>query len=85
MRIHAFDGVAEHGAWHFLSVLFEKDAKNLDVFLAYFAEHPAASFVHEVVFFGEEELAEFEGVNKISLANEKECRDDCNTFFPEVF
>ena len=65
-----FEGVAQHGAGHLGGVLIEEGEQGRHIALADFAEHPAASFVHEIVRMGQKEGTEPERIGEVASADE---------------
>ena len=65
---HLFDGIAEHGARHLMSMLMEEIAKQVhrDA-LAHLAEHPTYGLVHQIVGMVKVDLGISQTPRRVSL------------------
>lgn len=72
--LESLDRIAQHGSRHGATVLSEKSFKRRLVFLAGFAQRPAASFMNEIFFIFKQHLRKVQSVMDMALSNKPERR-----------
>src|SRR5712691_10580066 len=84
-RRKALDRVAEHRAWHPRHVFAQECLQLGAIAFSHFAQHPAGSFMDEVVCIVKERSGERECLIEFAQSDEMLRGDDGDTTFPDAF
>lgn len=81
---HSFYGIAQGGAGHCGMVFLEKGTQYGDVFLASLAQHPAHSFVYEVMVVEKQLFGIAQHMPEVTVAYGRKRGDHGNALFPQI-
>ena len=83
--VEFFNGIAEHGAGHFVGMKVKKFIKHIFMpSLSHFAKHPSGRFVYQIMRMVEIASGDGDGRGCYVVFKQRPCRDNGDTLFPEI-
>ena len=79
-----FYGITKSRAWHIGKVSIQEVPQYVRIFLPNFAQHPACSFMDEIMWMIQQLFGQTQGVFKLVLADNAPSGDNSDALFPKI-